>query len=72
MYNMALRSLQIEPENALAVGDRMTTDIVAGIEAGCLTALVLSGVTSESTLNSFEYKPTYVAQNVSQLVDTLS
>ena len=71
MYNMALQSLQIKPENTLVVGDRMTTDIVAGIEAGCLTALALTGVTDESTLKSFEYKPTYVAQNVAQLVDTV-
>jgi len=72
MYNMALQSLQVKPENALVVGDRMNTDIAAGIEAGCLTALVLTGVSNESTIKAFEYKPTYVAQNVSQLVDTLS
>jgi 4-nitrophenyl phosphatase len=72
MYNMALQSLQIKPENALVVGDRMTTDIVAGIEAGCMTALVLTGVSDEATLKAFEYKPTYVAQNVAQLVDSLS
>ncbi len=72
MYNMALQALQIKPENALVVGDRMSTDIAAGIDAGCLTALVLTGVSNESTLKSFEYKPTYVAQNVSLLVDSLS
>jgi HAD superfamily hydrolase (TIGR01450 family) len=72
MYKMALQALQIKPENALVVGDRMSTDIAAGIDAGCLTALVLTGVSNESTLKSFEYKPTYVAQNVSLLVDSLS
>ena len=72
MYKMSLEALEIKPENALVVGDQMPTDIAAGIDAGCLTALVLTGVSNKSTLESFEYKPTFVAQNVSQLVDSLS
>lgn len=70
MYQMALESLNINPENALVVGDQMPTDIAAGIEAGCLTALVLTGVSTESTLDTFEYNPTFVAQDLSQLVDS--
>jgi 4-nitrophenyl phosphatase len=72
MYQMSLDALQVKPENTLVVGDQMPTDIAAGIEAGCLTALVLSGVSSESTLESFDYKPTYIAQDISQLIETLT
>jgi 4-nitrophenyl phosphatase len=71
MYQIALESIQVKPENALVVGDQMQTDIAAGIEAGCLTALVLTGVADESTVKNYPYKPTYIASNLSQLIDIL-
>jgi 4-nitrophenyl phosphatase len=72
MYQMTLTALNIEPGNALAIGDQMPTDIAAGIDAGCQTALVLSGVSDESTLGYFEYKPTFVAKDISQLIAILT
>ena len=71
MYKIAIDDLQIEPINALVVGDQMPTDIAAGIEAGCQTALVLTGVSNESTAASFDYQPTYIAPNLTQLIDDL-
>jgi NagD protein len=71
MYQIALDGLQIEPENTLVVGDQMPTDIAAGIEAGCPTALVLTGVSNESTAESFDYQPTFIAPNLTQLIDDL-
>jgi 4-nitrophenyl phosphatase len=72
MYNIALSRLQVEPHNALAVGDQMPTDIAAGIQAGCQTALVLTGVSSQTTPDSFDFNPTYIAENLSQLLDDLA
>jgi 4-nitrophenyl phosphatase len=72
MYQIVLNDLRIQPENALVVGDQMQTDIAAGIEAGCLTALVLSGVADESTLDSYQYKPTFIAADFTQLIDQLT
>jgi 4-nitrophenyl phosphatase len=72
MYQIALNVMGISPDLALAVGDQMPTDIAAGIEAGCQTALVLTGVSDESTAMSFDYQPTYIAQNFSQLLEDLS
>ena len=71
MYQIALDGLQIKPENTLVVGDQMPTDIAAGIEAGCQTALVLTGVSNESTAESFDYQPTFIAPNLTQLIDDL-
>ena len=48
MYRMALQRLQLQPEQALVVGDRLGTDIAGGQNLGCRTALVLSGVTTRS------------------------
>jgi 4-nitrophenyl phosphatase len=71
MYQIALDGLHIKPENTLVVGDQMPTDIIAGIEAGCLTALVLTGVSNESIAESFDYQPTFIAPNLTQLIDDL-
>jgi 4-nitrophenyl phosphatase len=72
MYQIALKKMGVNPEQALAVGDQMPTDIAAGIETGCQTALVLTGVSDESTANSFDYHPTYIVQDLSQLLEDLS
>jgi 4-nitrophenyl phosphatase len=72
MYHIALNYLEVNPNQALAVGDQMPTDIAAGIEAGCKTALVLTGVSDTSLANSFDYHPTYVAESFSQLLEDLA
>jgi NagD protein len=45
----------------------MDTDIIAGIESGIDTALVLSGITRESDLQQYAYKPHYILKDVSQI-----
>jgi len=44
MIRSALRRLNAHSETTAMVGDRMDTDVVAGLEAGLHTVLVLSGV----------------------------
>ncbi len=53
------------------VGDRMDTDIVAGIEAGLETILVLSGVTHAEEIERFPYRPSRVVDSVANLADEL-
>jgi hypothetical protein len=59
-------------EESVIVGDRMDTDIVAGIEAGIETVLVLSGVTSKADLRRFAYRPGHVLPVVGAIVGDLS
>jgi NagD protein len=54
-------------EDTAIVGDRMDTDIIAGIHAGLDTVLVLSGVTSEEDLKHFAYHPQYVLSGVEEI-----
>jgi NagD protein len=49
------------------IGDRMDTDIVAGLEAGLETILVLSGVTSRADVERFPYRPTQVVESVADV-----
>lgn len=49
------------------IGDRMETDIIAGIHAGIDTVLVLSGVTAREDLKKYAYHPTYVLSDVGDI-----
>ncbi len=44
MFRSALNRIEAHSENTMMVGDRMDTDVVAGIEAGLETILVLTGI----------------------------
>jgi NagD protein len=50
------------------IGDRMDTDIVAGLEAGLETVLVLTGVTTLDMVDRFPYRPTRILDSVAELV----
>jgi NagD protein len=54
-------------DETVIIGDRMDTDIVAGIESGIDTVLVLSGITKETDLDRYPYKPHYILQDVSEI-----
>jgi NagD protein len=49
------------------VGDRMDTDVVAGLEAGLRTILVLTGSTRGEQVERFPYRPTRVVDSVADL-----
>ncbi len=60
MMLIARQQLGVSSSHSVMVGDRMDTDIVAGLEAGMTTCLVLSGVTSQGDLERFAYRPDHV------------
>jgi NagD protein len=69
MMRSALNRIDAHSESTVMVGDRMETDIVAGLEAGLRTVLVLSGSTAAEAVERFPYRPTYVRDSVADLVD---
>lgn len=64
----ALKKLSCHRAEAVIIGDRMDTDIVAGIESEMDTVLVLSGVSSLETVNLFPYRPSYILRDVGQII----
>jgi HAD-hyrolase-like len=54
------------------IGDRMDTDIVAGIEAGLQTILVLSGITTRQETERFPFLPSQIVDSVADLVDNVA
>jgi NagD protein len=67
MMRTALRYLNQHSENTTIVGDRMDTDIVAGIESGMETILVLTGVTKREDVDRYPYCPTHILNSVADI-----
>ncbi len=63
----AVKKLGCHRVDTLIVGDRMDTDIVAGIQTEIDTALVLSGVTNDDNINNFSYRPHYILNGVGDI-----
>ena len=63
----ALRKLQCRREDTVIIGDRMDTDIIAGIESEIETVLVLSGVTDRDDMKHFPYRPSVILNGVGEI-----
>jgi NagD protein len=71
MMRSALNALDAHSESTAMIGDRMDTDIVAGLEAGLETILVLTGLSSEQDAERHPYRPSRVVESVGELVPEL-
>jgi len=71
MMRQAIKRLGCRREESLIVGDRMDTDIVAGVESEIDTVLVLSGVTSMDDLTQFAYRPRVILDGVGDICEAV-
>jgi NagD protein len=69
MFRSAMNKIGAHSENTAMIGDRMDTDIVAGIEAGLHTVLVLTGISDEAEIVRYPFRPDEILQGVWELVD---
>jgi NagD protein len=67
MMRTALNYLDVHSEDTVMIGDRMDTDIVAGVESGMETILVLSGVTERQDVDRYPYQPTRIVRSVADI-----
>ena len=67
MMRTALNYLGAHSESTVMIGDRMDTDIVAGVESGMETILVLSGVTREEEVRRYPFQPTRILPSVADI-----
>ncbi len=70
MFRSAMNKIGAHSENTAMIGDRMDTDVVAGIEAGLHTILVLTGISDQSEIERYPFRPDEVLGSVAELVDT--
>ena len=71
MMRSALNAIDAHSEHTAMIGDRMDTDIVAGLEAGLEAILVLTGVTVRSDAERHAYRPSRIVESIAELVAEL-
>ena len=71
MMRSALNTIDAHSETTAMIGDRMDTDVVAGLEAGLETILVLTGVTAREEAERFPFRPSRTLESVADLADEL-
>jgi NagD protein len=71
MMREALRAIDAHSDATVMIGDRMDTDVIAGIEAGLQTILVLSGITTREEAQRFPFLPSRIVDSVADLVDQI-
>lgn len=64
----AEKKLGCNREETVIIGDRMDTDIVAGIESEIETCLVLSGISNRKIADEFPYRPHYILNGVGDII----
>jgi len=68
MMRSALNNLGAHSESTLMIGDRMDTDVHAGVEAGLQTVLVLSGISTRESAERYPYRATAILDSIADLL----
>ena len=72
VLEQAAHRMGVAPHEAVMVGDRLDTDILAGHDAGMLTALVLTGVSTREEIAQGRVLPDLVFTDLRSLLETLT
>ncbi|MFC0267025.1 HAD-IIA family hydrolase [Kushneria aurantia] len=70
MFRSALNKLGAHSLRTGMIGDRMDTDVVAGIEAGLHTVLVLTGISDQKEIERYPFRPKETLKSVADLLDS--
>jgi len=68
LYEIALHHLEVHPDETLAIGDRLETDIMGAQRAGIHTALVLTGASTLEQAERFQPQPEIIAGSLMELI----
>jgi NagD protein len=69
MFRSAMNRIDAHSESTMMIGDRMDTDVVAGIEAGLETILVLTGSTRAADVARFPFRPSRICDSIADVID---
>lgn len=69
MFRSAMNKINAHSETTGMIGDRMDTDIVAGIEAGLHTVLVLTGIADDAEIAKYPFRPNEILNSIGDLLD---
>ncbi|SDN38316.1 HAD-IIA family hydrolase [Streptomyces wuyuanensis] len=71
MMRAGLNAIGAHSESSAMIGDRMDTDVLAGLEAGMKTFLVLTGLTTPADIDRYPFRPSKVVDSIADLVDRI-
>jgi NagD protein len=69
MMRSALNRIDAHSESTVMIGDRMDTDMIAGLEAGLRTVLVLTGSTRPDQVDRFPYRPSTIVDSIADVIE---
>ncbi|MEU6059727.1 HAD-IIA family hydrolase [Streptomyces sp. NPDC047097] len=69
MMRTGLNAIGAHSETSAMIGDRMDTDVLAGLEAGMETFLVLTGSTTPADVERYPFRPSTVVDSIADLVE---
>lgn len=71
IYQQALALLNVDLDSAIAIGDRLDTDILGAVKTGIRSLLVLSGVSTKEELETSNYQPTWIMPDIRAITEVL-
>ncbi|GHH76643.1 acid sugar phosphatase [Streptomyces sulfonofaciens] len=71
MMRTGLNAIGAHSETSAMIGDRMDTDVLAGLEAGMQTFLVLTGLTLPEEVDDYPFRPSKVVDSIADLVERI-
>lgn len=71
MYQQALNLLGVDLTNAIAIGDRLDTDILGAVRTGIRSIMVLTGISTEADIQTVDYQPTWILPDIAAITQTL-
>lgn len=69
MFRLAMSKVGAHSETTGMIGDRMNTDVIAGIEAGVHTVLVRTGISDDAEIAKYPFRPNEIVESVQDLLD---
>ncbi|MFQ6089536.1 MAG: HAD-IIA family hydrolase [Candidatus Methanofastidiosia archaeon] len=71
IINLALNMMEAEKEESAIIGDRIATDILAGVRSGIKTILILTGIEDKKSLKESRVKPDFVFKDLVEILEWL-
>jgi 4-nitrophenyl phosphatase len=71
IYQQALTLLGIDPNQTVAIGDRLETDILGAVRTGIRSLMVLTGISTEEDFKTADYRPTWVMPDIRAITQAL-
>lgn len=71
MYRQAMNLLGSNPDETVAIGDRLETDILGAVHAGIRSLMVLSGISTLEDVAKADYQPTWIMPDIRAITEVL-